>query len=198
MLEIFAYAIGIMYTPGPINLLGLQSGINNRTTAHLGFFSGVATAMLILFILLGYVGIELIPAKILPVLSFAGCLYILYIAVRITKTQVNFNNQETTTKSLSFSNGLWMQLLNPKALAATLPITTIQFPAADISGMAIIVWSCILALLAFGAPASYSLAGHAIGKHMTNSKYFKIINLVMAVLLVVVAIDIALTHVLVQ
>lgn len=198
MLEIFAYAIGIMYTPGPINLLGLQSGINNKTTAHLGFFAGVASAMLLLFLLLGYVGIELIPAKILPVLSFAGCLYILYIAVRIAKTQVNFDNQTTSTKPLTFSNGLFMQLLNPKALAATLPITTIQFPAAGIAGSSIVLWSCILALLAFGAPASYSLAGQAIGKHMTHATYFKIINLLMAALLVVVAVDIAVTQIVVK
>lgn len=28
MLAIVAYALGIMYTPGPVNLLGLNVGIN--------------------------------------------------------------------------------------------------------------------------------------------------------------------------
>lgn len=193
MLEIIAYAIGIMYTPGPVNLLGLQSGINNKTNAHFGFFAGVASAMLLLFILLGFTGVQLIPAKILPVISFAGCLYIVYIAVKVAKTRVSLETQSTATKTLRFSNGLFMQLLNPKALVATLPITTIQFPAAGIAGSNIVLWSCILALLAFGAPACYSIAGRAVGKHITNSKYFKVINLLMAGLLVLVAADIALT-----
>ncbi len=39
MADIFAYAIGIMYTPGPINLLGLSSGLNKQTRSHLGFLS---------------------------------------------------------------------------------------------------------------------------------------------------------------
>ncbi|GAA0179123.1 hypothetical protein SH2C18_20520 [Clostridium sediminicola] len=30
MLEMFLYAIGIMYTPGPMNLLGLNLGINKK------------------------------------------------------------------------------------------------------------------------------------------------------------------------
>ncbi|MDQ9090887.1 transporter [Pseudoalteromonas haloplanktis] len=141
----------------------------------------------------------MIPAKILPVINFAGCLYILYIAVRVAKTPVNFDdNQATNIKSLTFSNGLFMQLLNRKALAATLPITTIQFPAAGIAGSSIVLWSCILALLAFGAPSNYSLAGRAIGKHMTNAHYFEVINLLMAALLVVVAADIAVTQIFIQ
>ena len=30
MLAIIAYALGVMYTPGPVNLLGLNVGINGQ------------------------------------------------------------------------------------------------------------------------------------------------------------------------
>ncbi|MEN6669255.1 LysE family transporter [Psychrobacter sp. B38] len=191
MLEIFLYAIGIMYSPGPVNLLGLKSGMDNKVQSHIGFFLGVGSAMLILFLVLGYAGLTFIPASALPFISTAGCLYILYIAVKIAFANVTLGQEQTSKKSLSYANGLFIQLLNPKGLAATLPITTIQFPAANISGSAIFYISFILAILAVGAPASYALLGRTIGSRIENPKYFKWFNLVMAGLLVFVAIDIA-------
>ncbi|GKW52765.1 transporter [Pseudoalteromonas shioyasakiensis] len=195
MADIFAYAIGIMYTPGPINLLGLSSGLNKQTRSHLGFFIGVGSAMFILFVLLGYLGLQVINPQFLPYVSLIGCGYILYIAWKVAKAKVQVNDASADA-SLSFFDGLFMQLLNPKALVATLPIATIQFPSADITGAAIVFWSLILAILAFGAPTSYSLAGLVLGKQVSRTGVFNVFNKLMAVLLVYVALMIAYEHVL--
>lgn len=195
MLEIFAYAIGVMYTPGPINLLGLHSGVNRQAKSHLGFFIGVGAAMFTLFVFLAYVGIQIIDPQLLPYISLAGCSYILYIAWKVASSRVDLDSEQKQIKSLRFRDGLFMQLLNPKALVATLPISTIQFPAVGISGIAVLIWSFILAILAFGAPAGYSLAGVALGKQIKDPRYFKSFNLLMAGLLVYVAISIGYDHV---
>ncbi|MEI8645980.1 LysE family transporter [Pseudoalteromonas sp. Hal040] len=195
MADIFAYAIGIMYTPGPINLLGLSSGLNKQTRSHLGFFIGVGSAMFILFVLLGYLGLQMINPQFLPYVSLIGCGYILYIAWKVAKAKVQVSDTSADA-SLSFFDGLFMQLLNPKALVATLPIATIQFPSADITGAAIVFWSLILAILAFGAPTSYSLAGLVLGKQVSRPGVFNVFNKLMAVLLVYVALMIAYEHVL--
>ncbi|MEC8208370.1 MAG: LysE family transporter [Pseudomonadota bacterium] len=195
MADIFAYAIGIMYTPGPINLLGLSSGLNKQTRSHLGFFIGVGSAMFILFVLLGYLGLQVINPQFLPYVSLIGCGYILYIAWKVAKAKVQVNDTSADA-SLSFFDGLFMQLLNPKALVATLPIATIQFPSADITGAAIVFWSLILAILAFGAPTSYSLAGLMLGKPVSRPGVFNVFNKLMAILLVYVALMIAYEHVL--
>ncbi|KZY41561.1 transporter [Pseudoalteromonas shioyasakiensis] len=195
MADIFAYAIGIMYTPGPINLLGLSSGLNKQTRSHLGFFIGVGSAMFILFVLLGYLGLQVINPQFLPYVSLIGCGYILYIAWKVAKAKVQVNDTSADA-SLSFFDGLFMQLLNPKALVATLPIATIQFPSADITGAAIVFWSLILAILAFGAPTSYSLAGLMLGKQISRPGVFNVFNKLMAILLVYVALMIAYEHVL--
>ena len=195
MADIFAYAIGIMYTPGPINLLGLSSGLNKQTRSHLGFFIGVGSAMFILFVLLGYLGLQVINPQFLPYVSLIGCGYILYIAWKVAKTKVQVSDTSADA-SLSFFDGLFMQLLNPKALVATLPIATIQFPSADITGAAIVFWSLILAILAFGAPTSYSLAGLMLGKQVSRPGVFNMFNKLMAILLVYVALMIAYEHVL--
>ncbi|WP_286260757.1 LysE family translocator [Pseudoalteromonas apostichopi] len=195
MADVFAYAIGIMYTPGPINLLGLSSGLNKQTRSHLGFFIGVGSAMFILFVLLGYLGLQMINPQFLPYVSLIGCGYILYIAWKVAKAKVQVSDTSADA-SLSFFDGLFMQLLNPKALVATLPIATIQFPSADITGAAIVFWSFILAILAFGAPTSYSLAGLVLGKQVSRPGVFNVFNKLMAVLLVYVALMIAYEHVL--
>ncbi len=195
MADIFAYAIGIMYTPGPINLLGLSSGLNKQTRSHLGFFIGVGSAMFILFVLLGYLGLQVINPQFLPYVSLIGCGYILYIAWKVAKAKVHVNDASADA-SLSFFDGLFMQLLNPKALVATLPIATIQFSSADITDAAIVFWSLILAILAFGAPTSYSLAGLVLGKQVSRTGVFNVFNKLMAVLLVYVALMIAYEHVL--
>ncbi len=195
MADIFAYAIGIMYTPGPINLLGLSSGLNKQTRSHLGFFIGVGSAMFILFVLLGYLGLQVINPQFLPYVSLIGCGYILYIAWKVAKAKVQVSDTSADA-SLSFFDGLFMQLLNPKALVATLPIATIQFPSADITGAAIVFWSLILAILAFGAPTSYSLAGLMLGKQVSRPGVFNVFNKLMAILLVYVALMIAYEHVL--
>ena len=195
MADIFAYAIGIMYTPGPINLLGLSSGLNKQTRSHLGFFIGVGSAMFILFILLSYLGLQVINPQFLPYVSLIGCGYILYIAWKVAKAKVQVNDTSADA-SLSFFDGLFMQLLNPKALVATLPIATIQFPSADITGAAIVFWSLILAILAFGAPTSYSLAGLMLGRQVSRPGVFNVFNKLMAILLVYVALMIAYEHVL--
>lgn len=195
MSEIFAYAIGVMYTPGPINLLGLHSGLNRKTRSHLGFFIGVGTAMFILFVFLGYVGLQFINPQVLPFVSLAGCTYILYIAWKVANANVDLAQGHSNSSTLRFRDGLFMQLLNPKALLATLPIATIQFPSVGITGIAIVLWSSVLAILAFGAPTGYSLAGLVLGKRISKPSYFKTFNLLMAALLVYVSLTIGYEHV---
>lgn len=84
-----------------------------------------------------------------------------------------------------------MQLLNPKSYIAILPIVTVQFPAAEIAGSSILIWSLLLSILAFGAPSAYLLIGARLGKRISQPHYFRFLNLSMALLLLYVAGDIA-------
>lgn len=195
MLTIIAYAFSIMYSPGPVNLLGLHSGINKKIKTHIGFFIGVGLAMLILFLGLGFLGNTFINTNWLPYTSLLGCIYIIYVALKVFKASVEVNQSPKQEKNLSIWDGLLMQLLNPKGLIATLPIATIQFPAEGIQGGAIIIWSIGLSIIAFGAPFSYSLIGGLLGKKLNNPLYFKTFNILMSLLLVSVAINIAYEYV---
>lgn len=198
MVEILVYAFGIMYTPGPANLLSLNAGLNGQVSTTLHFCIGVTCAMLLLFLLFGYTGAWLVTPHYQLLISSAGCLYIAYLAYKVARTSIQLGDTkqtEQTESKLNFRSGLIMQLLNPKSFIAILPIVTVQFPAAEITGVSIFLWSLLLASLAFGAPSSYLLMGARLGRLISRPAYFRAFNLIMSLLLFYVAGDIAYSHV---
>jgi len=189
-----------MYTPGPVNLLSLNAGLNGNIGATLRFCFGVACAMLLLFLLLGYTGSWLISPRYQLLISCVGSFYIIYLAYKIAlgsikPTPAGSVDRTTTDSPLNFQSGLIMQLLNPKAFIAILPITTVQYPAAQITGSSIFIFSLLLSSLAFGAPASYLVMGARLGQLIDHPHYFRLLNLVMASLLLYVAGDIIYSHI---
>ena len=195
MLAIVAYALGAMYSPGPVNLLGLNIGINGQAKKSVGFCLGVGTAMLVYLLVLGWMGAAWIDDEALIVVSALGCGYIVYLASKIARSSVDISEPDNVPRLVNYRNGLVMQLLNPKAIVATLPITTLQFPAADIQGLSLVVWAFGLAMLAAGAPGSYILIGSAVGSRIKSPAIIKGFNWLMAGLLVAVALSIGVAHV---
>ncbi len=199
MVEILVYAFCIMYTPGPSNILGLNAGLNGHINSALCFCLGVACAMLLLFLIFGYTGTWLFDPGYQLLIGSIGSLCIVYLAYKIAWTNIkpadNVDRKEVSECKLSFQSGLVMQLFNPKSFIAILPIVTVQFPAAQISGSSILFWSLLLSGVAFGAPFSYLLLGSRLGKLIHNSGYFRLLNLAMASLLLCVAGDIAYSYV---
>ena len=195
MLGIVAYALGAMYSPGPVNLLGLNIGINGQARQSVGFCLGVGTAMLAYLLVLGWAGAAWIDDEALIVVSALGCGYIVYLASKIARSSVDISEPDNAPRLVSYRDGLVMQLLNPKAIVATLPITTLQFPAADIQGLSLVVWAFGLAMLAAGAPGSYILIGSVVGSRIKSPAIIKGFNWLMAGLLVAVALSIGVEHV---
>ena len=195
MLGIVAYALGAMYSPGPVNLLGLNIGINGQARQSVGFCLGVGTAMLAYLLVLGWAGAAWIDDEALIVVSALGCAYIVYLASKIARSSVDISEPDNAPRLVSYRDGLVMQLLNPKAIVATLPITTLQFPAADIHGLSLVFWAFGLSLLAAGAPGSYIVIGSAVGSRIKSPAIVKGFNWLMAALLVAVALSIGVEHV---
>ncbi len=194
MLGILIYCIGIMYTPGPVNILSLNIGIQHPPAKHISFCLGVACALFFWFLLIGYTGSTVINGKAMPIIAAAGTCFICYLAFKIIAAEVK-TTDENSLSPVGFKEGFLMQLLNPKSFLAVLPVTTVQFPAAGIDGAAIALWSSGLGLLGFGAPFVYAVFGSTVTRHISGSSYFKYFNLVMGVMLLAVAVDMAYEHV---
>ncbi|MDI5983387.1 LysE family transporter [Halomonas sp. M4R5S39] len=194
-MEIVAYALGVMYTPGPVNLLGLNAGLNGQARTSVGFFLGVGLAMLVLFVVFGWAGAAWVRGDMLAVVGAVGCGYILYLAVKIARSSIELGAVRQAPRVLRLRDGLIMQLCNPKGMIATLPIATIQFPAAGIHGVSLLLWSLGLTALAIGAPGSYALMGAVAGRRIENPRILTGFSLAMSVLLVGVSVSIGYEHV---
>ncbi len=197
MLNIIIFCFGIMYTPGPVNLLSLNRGLRKRPGDLAPFALGVACALCAYFLLTGYAGGAVVNERVLPYLAVPGCLFIVYLAARVLTSPVAALAPTTPGEpkapdfSPTFKDGLFMQLLNPKSFIVVLPVATVQFPAAGITGPGIALWSVLLALLGFGAPMSYAAAGALIGRRVESPRVFRLFNAFMGLLLLYAAGDIA-------
>jgi len=188
-MDIFLYAISVMYSPGPVNLMGLNAGLTGKYRRSMGFFVGVGCAMLVLFVLFGYTGEAIISQAALPYISLVGGVYTVYLAYQVftARTVVPSPGEAPLSqKTLTFWNGLLIQLANPKGIMAVLPITSVMFPAAQIAGGSIAMVSVLLAIAAGGAPWLYALLGAVLGQRIGEA-YFTLFNRLMGLALAVCA-----------
>lgn len=195
MLSILLYCVGVMYTPGPVNIVSLNNGMQNRLAAHLPFCLGVGAALCFWFTLIGFTGGAVIGNDLMPYIAAAGTCFILYLAHKIITSEVGNVKGETGIRRLTFRDGLLMQLLNPKSFLAVLPVTTVQFPAAGIEGGMIAVWAVGLSMLGFGAPLAYALFGSTVSARIQSARFLRAVNILMGLLLVAVAAEMAYDHV---
>lgn len=195
MLGILLFAIGVMYTPGPVNLLSLNSGAQKQFPAHIPFCFGVASALVFWFILVGYTGSVIMNDTLLPIIAGAGVCFILYLAYKTISNNVEDVEKNKTVAVLTYKDGLLMQLLNPKSMLVVFPVTAVQFPAAGIDGVWIAVWSVGLGALGFGAPLAYAAFGAYVSRHIRSNTYLKVMNIIMGMMLLAVAVDMGYSHV---
>ncbi|MCF5050700.1 LysE family translocator [Pseudomonas syringae] len=183
-MDIFLYAFSVMYSPGPVNLMGLNAGLTGKLRRSSGFYIGVGSAMLLMFVLFGYTGEAIISQAALPYISLVGGLYTLYLAYQVfnARTVVDARSDEPRA-TLTFWNGLVIQLLNPKGIVAVLPITSVMLPAAHITGASIAGVSVLLGLGAVGAPWVYALLGALLGRRIHGASAFTVFNRGMGVAL---------------
>lgn len=189
-MEIFLYAFSVMYSPGPVNAMGLNAGLTGQFRRTVGFFVGVGIAMFSLLLIFGYTGEALISTKWLPYIALIGAVYTFHLAFKMMKSKVDTTSTDAKDRSalgpnLTFLNGFIVQALNPKGMLVVLPITTVMFPSANIRGVMILIVSALIAIGGAGAPGAYSALGVIVGKKIKNDDYFNLFNRVMGVLLVV-------------
>ncbi|WP_273862752.1 LysE family translocator [Pseudomonas sp. LA5] len=113
-----------MYSPGPVNALGLNAGLRGQARRALGFYAGVGCAMLLLFLALGYAGAVLVSGALLPWLALLGggyCLYLGYLIARAAPPTAAGEEEGAATR-LTFARGFLIQGLNPKGWPPPSPV----------------------------------------------------------------------------
>ncbi len=80
-----------MYSPGPVNFMGLNAGLTGQFKKTIYFFIGVGCAMLMLFMIFGYLGAAIIPQNALHYIALFGAL--LYVLSFIPNVKVRYRSE---------------------------------------------------------------------------------------------------------
>ena len=130
-MEIAIYAVSVLYSPGPVNLLALKAGLRGPDWRVAEYCLGVGLAMFTCFALLGLAGSVLVRDRLMPWLAGVGAAYI---AWRLFQVDPRLETEAGGRPDLHLGRGYLLQFLNPKGLMVILPVVTVMFPAAGIHG----------------------------------------------------------------
>ncbi len=114
-IPLLLFALSTTFTPGPNNLMIMNSGMNFGIRRSLPHYLGICLGfpVMVLMVALGLGAIFMKYAWIKHILKIIGSLYMLYLAWQILRS--NKATMDSTRKPLSFIQAVLFQWVNPKA-----------------------------------------------------------------------------------
>lgn len=182
------YAVITAVTPGPNNIMSMANGSRKGFWGALPFNLGIGlgfSIVMILCTLLCGVMSALIPKLKLPML-IAGALYMLYLAWHTVRS--SGRTMEEGRGQDGFGAGLLLQFINPKIyLYCILSMEAYILPYYAGRPLILLGFSILLALIGFVFTLCWSGCGAAF--QTLFSQHAKVVNAVLALLLVACAIS---------
>lgn len=183
-----SFTIITALSPGPNNFLALtltaNYGIKQSRKTLLGIYTGFLTIML----LTGFFGTVLfnIMPKLVYVLKVIGFSYIIYLAFSVLKS--SDSQEKSTSLKQSFFRGFALQFVNFKIIIWGLTAFGSFILPHYQSPMEIVMFALLLSLIGNSATHIWAIAGNLLSQWM--QQYKKHINIIMALVLIVTAIQI--------
>jgi cysteine/O-acetylserine efflux protein len=180
-----------IFTPGPNNISCASMGVRHGYKKTLNYILGIVIGFFLLMLTCAFVAGTL--SSLLPsfetILHFAGAGYIAWLAVETLRASYAFDLQ--IQKPMGFWRGLILQVLNPKAIVYGITIySTFLIPIrGNISWQ--IGSALFFAILVFLATSTWTLFGSAIRRYLNQPLIQKIVNTVLAVLLLYTAVQLS-------
>lgn len=176
----FVYAIVNAFTPGPGNILALNTvtsyGIKKGVPLFLGIFTGYYIVQIICAVFV--FGINAFLPNVLGVLKYIGAAYILFLAIHIALSKPT---EETSDKSASFWKGFMLQFVNVKIYMFGITALTGYVTDYSTSLSVLLMFEMIIATIGTIATSVWIGIGMIIQK--TYKRHFRIINIVLALVL---------------
>jgi threonine/homoserine/homoserine lactone efflux protein len=172
------------FTPGPNNALLMASGINFGFRRTLPLILGVAIGFPLM---IGCIGLglgqifETYPL-IYKIMKFAGAAYMLWLAWKIATSKPVSDGGAANGQPMTFVQACAFQWINPKAwFMAVTALSAYTVAATYNTGVAVVVGTVLI--LGFGSASTWAMFGAGLKHVLSDPKYFRIINVVLALLL---------------
>jgi len=181
-LTIFAFVSSI--TPGPNNLMLMNSGANFGFKQTIPHMLGVGLGFTFMVLLVGLGVIQLFDRfpmsyDILKVLSIV---YLVYLAFKIATSTGNLEQKSSGSTPFTFVQAALFQWVNPKAW--TMALTSISIYAPSKSFTAVLVVAIVFGIVNLPCISSWIMLGQKIQVILTDQKRLRIFNITMALLLI--------------
>ena len=176
----FVYSLINAFTPGPGNILALNTvtnyGWKKGRPLFLGIFAGYYVVQLICAVFV--YGISTLLPGVLGVMKYVGTAYILWLAVHIAFSRPDRDSGE---KSASFWKGFILQFVNVKIYLFGITALT-----SYVTNYSTALWGLVffeLVIATIGTIATLTWIGTGMVIQKTYLRYYKPINIILALTL---------------
>ncbi len=176
----FIYAIINAITPGPGNILALNTVSNYGWKKGKPLFFGIFVGYFVVQILCAVFvfGVSAFLPNVLGVMKYIGAAYILWLAIHIVISKPAIDSSE---KSASFLKGFLLQFVNVKIYLFGITALTGYITDYSTSLMTLLFFELIIATI--GTIATLTWIGLGVLLRKAYQKYYRTINIVLALTL---------------
>ncbi len=173
------------YTPGPNNTLLMACGINYGFRSAIPLIAGVGVGFPFLILCMG-LGLgkifETFPIALMFI-KIAGSVYMVWLAWKIATSQPSESDSVTAAKPLNFLQGCAFQWVNPKAwLMGGYSLSAFTLADHFYAGLSMVVG--VYMFMGLTSATTWAAFGVALKQVMNNPRWFRVINVSLAMLLV--------------
>jgi cysteine/O-acetylserine efflux protein len=191
VLPVVVFVIVTTFTPGPNNISSASLGVMFGYRKALPYLLGITAGFLAVMLGCAYLASALLA--VLPqaaqYLRWIGAIYIFWLAVGVLRA--NYAGDTNGPTSHAFARGFVLQLFNPKVAVYGLTLYSTFLAALSSRPLCLALLAVVFALTAFAATSAWALCGAAVRNHLRSDALRLKINLLLALLLVYTAIDLA-------
>ena len=176
----FIYSVINAFTPGPGNILALNTvtnyGYKKGRPLFWGIFAGYYVVQIICAVFV--FGVSTFLPNMLGIVKYIGAAYILWLAFHIAFSKPSADDTE---KSASFLKGFLLQFVNVKIYL--FGITTLTGYITDYSASLWVLLLFELMIATIGTIATLTWVGMGVLIQRTYEKYYRAINIILALTL---------------
>lgn len=188
MFELMIFLLIATFSPGPNNLISLHLAMQSNMMTVAKYITATFFGFLIVLSITGFGHLFLSDAlpRLTHYVKYIGFAFILYLAYKIL-----FHSQPITDDkppSVTWKYGFTLQFINPKIWLAGLTTYSVYIFKYSDKPTTILLAALGMSVLGVLSQWSWALMGLVLKKYY--NKYYKIINIIMALMLLYLAISI--------
>ena len=180
MVNFFIYSVINAFTPGPGNILALNTvtnyGYKKGRPLFWGIFAGYYVVQMICAIFV--FGVSTFLPDVLGIMKYIGAAYILWLAVHIAISRPDADSVE---KSASFLKGFLLQFVNVKIYLFGITALTGYITDFSASLWVLLLFEFIIATI--GTVATLTWIGMGVLIQKVYQRHYRVINVILALTL---------------